>query len=356
MKLICRFVLLFYTAAFSFIVHSQPSYNSVTIPTVPPKDSLILLYTKNTRQFFATANFLDAEINSISTFNSLIKKEAYRIKITSFNNPTSSNMGFNLQHEVQAALKPLLDKTRNTDQPKFKGVINSLLSSNATSGLGRTLSLVNPIFPSLLSLVGNLTVHERRITKEDLDSFITATSKYFLQYEKLNLANTVFEQNIDLLSNKLKDVEMDLKEYLLDMVTILYKNAERNSLKIKTYEAIFLQYLDRQTIEDVWEKNSLSGTTARYPTDGIKSAKDLAYNLQKLFNDYQKVYTDNYTQVRAVLIDAKKLGKTINTQQVDASLTEVADLYDASKNSDVLSLRFNTLFERLKTLAATEQK
>ncbi|MEJ7912445.1 MAG: hypothetical protein WKF70_04775, partial [Chitinophagaceae bacterium] len=42
------------------------------------------------KQFLSTIDFLDASINSINSFNSLLKKEAYRIKITSFNNPTSS--------------------------------------------------------------------------------------------------------------------------------------------------------------------------------------------------------------------------------------------------------------------------
>jgi hypothetical protein len=45
------------------------------------------------KQFISTIDFLDASINSINSFNSLLKKEAYRIKITSFNNPTSSDMG-----------------------------------------------------------------------------------------------------------------------------------------------------------------------------------------------------------------------------------------------------------------------
>ncbi len=49
------------------------------------------------KQFTATTDFLAAAINSINSFNSLLKKEAYRIKITSFNNPTSSDMGFNFR-------------------------------------------------------------------------------------------------------------------------------------------------------------------------------------------------------------------------------------------------------------------
>jgi hypothetical protein len=307
------------------------------------------------RQFLSTIDFLDAAINSLNSFNSLLKKEAYRIKITSFNNPTSSDMGFNLENEIQTALKPLLDKAKNTNTQKFSGIVSSILGSQAKSGLGKTLSLVSPVFPTLLGLVGNLTVQEKKITREDLDSFITATSKYFVQYEKLNQANNLLDQNIDRLNAKMRDLQFDAKEYMLDFITILYKNIQRPGLKSLSYEELFLRYLDRQKIESLWEGELTSDAAIRYPSDGIKGAKDLAYNLQKLFNDYQKVYTENYGQIKTILQDAKKLGKNVNVQQVDASLKEVEELFTESKSSDILSLRLATLFERLKSLTATEQ-
>jgi hypothetical protein len=126
-------------------------------------------------------------------------------------------------------------------------------------------------------------------------------------------------------------------------------------LKNLSYEALFLQYLDRGKLETLWLSDGFSEPDVRYPSDGIKGAKDLANNLQKLFNDYQKVYTENYTQIKTILSEAKKLGKNINVQQVDASLKEVDELFNESKASDVMSLRLTTLFERLKTLTATEQ-
>ena len=307
------------------------------------------------KQFISTIDFLDASINSINSFNSLLKKEAYRIKITSFNNPTSSDMGFNLENEIQTALKPLLDKAKNTNTQKFSGIVSSILSSQSKSGLGKTLLSINPVFPTLLSLVGNLTVQEKKITREDLDSFITATSKYFVQYEKLNAANNLLDQNIDRLSTRMRDLQFDMKEYMLDMTTIIYKNIQRGSIKNLSNEELFLKYLDRQKVEEFWGREITLETSVRYPADGIKGAKDLANNLQKLFNDYQKVYNENYSQIKAILLDAKKLGKNVNVQQVDASLKEVEQLFIESKSSDILSLRLTTLFERLKALVATEQ-
>jgi hypothetical protein len=314
------------------------------------------------KQFAATCDFLDAAINSLNSFNSLIKKENYRIKITSFNNPTSSDMGFSLENEIQTALKPLLAKAKTTNTTKFAQVVSSLVgnqskpATSVTSASKVVTPTINPIFSTLLSLVGTLTIQEKKITRDDLDSFINATSKYFVQYEKLNQANILFDQNVENLNNRLKDLQFDIKEYMLDMITILNRNIQRNSIKSQNTEELFLRYLDKEKMEEIDSESSNDTSVAfRYPTDGIKSAKDIAYNLQKLFNEYQKVYGDNYQQIRSILSESKTLGKNINTKQLDASIKELEQLYNDSKDSDVLSLRLKTLFQRLELLAGTEQ-
>jgi len=93
--------------------------------------SVIYIADEHYKQFIATSDFLDASINSINSFTSLIKKENYRIKITSFNNPTNSEMGFNLENEIQTALKPLLSKAKSTNTNKFSEVVTSLISGQS---------------------------------------------------------------------------------------------------------------------------------------------------------------------------------------------------------------------------------
>ncbi|HEV8284499.1 MAG TPA: hypothetical protein VGQ09_09320 [Chitinophagaceae bacterium] len=345
----------------SYILHSQNNQTAIiAINTDLRKETY---ENKISKQFSTTSDFLDAAINSINSFNSLIKKENYRIKITSFNNPTSSDMGFSLENEIQAALKPLLAKAKSTNTTKFSQVVSSLVTNQSktvtpvTSATKVVTTGINPIFSTLLSLVGTLTIQEKKITRDDLDSFISATSKYFVQYEKLNQANIIFDQNVENLNNKLKDLQFDIKEYMLDMITILNRNIQRNSLKNLNTEELFLKYLDKTRLEGIFSSYNEEDTTTvyHYPTDGIKTAKDIAYNLQKLFNEYQKVYGDNYQQIRSILSESKMLGKNINTRQVDASMKDLEQLYNDSKDSDVLSLRLKTLFQRLELLTATEQ-
>lgn len=113
-------------------------------------------------QYTAAINYTDAAINSISALNSLIKKENYRNKISSFNNPTSNELGFNLELEIQNALKPIMDKTSKSNASKLSGVVNSVMQTGKT---GASLFPVGNVFTSLISMVGSVTVQEKKVKR-----------------------------------------------------------------------------------------------------------------------------------------------------------------------------------------------
>ncbi|MFN2440170.1 MAG: hypothetical protein ABR503_13290 [Chitinophagaceae bacterium] len=60
-------------------------------------------------------------------------------------------------------------------------------------------------------------------------------------------------------------------------------------------------------------------------------------------------------QIKTILNESKTLGRNIILKQVESSQKNLEQLYNNSKTSDVLALRLNTLFERLKVLQASEQ-
>ena len=307
------------------------------------------LTLKNKMQ--ATAVLLDAIISSMNSLNSLIKKENYRNRITAFNNPANTDIGFSLESEIQKALKPLLDKSRNVNTSKFSGIVSSLIGNAPGIKQAKVIGGAGNLFSSIIGIVGNLAVAEKRITREDLDTFIITTNRYFLQYEKLNQANIAFDQQIDKLSLKLQELQFDTREYLLDMISLLYKINNRQVLKSKSPEELLLQYLDKTVLDTLITDTS----PIIYPADAIKSGKDIVYGIQKLFTEYQKIYSDNYNQIKQILSQSKELGKHIDIRQVDNALQELQQLYAESKDADVLNIRLNTLSERLKALVNAEQ-
>jgi hypothetical protein len=55
------------------------------------------------------AYFIESANSSVNALNSLLKKDNYRNKITTLNNPVNNELGFSLKGEILTALKPLLD-------------------------------------------------------------------------------------------------------------------------------------------------------------------------------------------------------------------------------------------------------
>lgn len=307
---------------------------------------------KLTTQYTAAINYTDAAINSISALNSLIKKENYRNRISSFNNPANSDMGFNLQLEINTALKPLLIKAKNINSNKFMDIVGSLLGNQNKLGISKNLIPASGILSTITSLVANLTVTEKHITQSDLDSFMINIEKYFWQYEKLDRINQKFDINIIKIDLRLQELQIDLKDYLLDLSIAYNPTLQRGTLKQKNSEELLLKYLDKVEVE---KQINNSATNIIFPSDAIKTAKEITSTLEKIFAEYQQVYLDNYNDIKNVLLETKQLGNNINKQTIDNSLSELQTLYNESKTADALILRISTLTERLKNLVATEK-
>ena len=312
---------------------------------------------KTAIQFIATTNLLDAAVSSVNSINSIIKKENYRNKINSFNNPATSDMGFSLESEITLALKPILDKTRKVNTSKFSEIVAALIHNPIRNLLPANVFSVSTVFNPLLSIVGNLAVSEKNITRADVDSFVLNIGKYFAQYEKLKEANLSFDTEMDKFGMKTRELEFDIRAFVLDIITILYADIDRMALSKKSLEELILQYLDKDILDKRFEneKRMALQFSMHYPGDGIKTAKEIVYSMEKLFAEYQDLYYQNYSRIRNVLLETKELGKNINTRQVENSIMEFDQLYKESKEADVLHLRLTTLTERLRALVNTEK-
>ncbi|RYY86795.1 MAG: hypothetical protein EOO15_13520 [Chitinophagaceae bacterium] len=296
------------------------------------------------RSFAATAALLDAALNSLNSLQSSVSKDNYRNRINALNNPASSELGFSLEGEIQAALQPILAKTRSVSSNRFSNVVGALLQGQKNGGI--------PLMPALGALVGNLAVQEKRVSREDLDSFLLRTARCFAPYEKLQQANDRFELEVTRLGGRLTELQFDIREYALDMVTLLHPGESRATLRQKTIEELLLQYLDGPVLDRLDTTRRLPA----YPLDGVKGAKEICNEVQKLFREYQKVYGDNYAEIRSIVQSARGLGRAGNVVSVDATLRELEVLYAESAQADVLNLRLSTLAGRLQALVLSVQQ
>jgi len=141
---------------------------------------------------------------------------------------------------------------------------------------------------------------------------------------------------------------------MMDLIIVLFKQTNRQQLKYKSLEELQIRYLDKSVLDTILKKDS--GILLKFPGDAIKASKEMVYGIQKLFEEYQKLYADNYEQIRNILMQSKELGNNVNIQKIDQSLAELEKFYLESKDADILNLRLQTLSERLKVLVQTEQE
>jgi len=293
-------------------------------------------------KFTNTSLFLDAAISSANNLQSLILKESYRNKIASLNNPTSNELGFNLEMEIQNAMKPLLAKTKKTNTNKFTQVVGSFL--NAGKG-GLSLFPAGNVFTSIVGMAGNLTVQEKAIEQKDLDDFIKGIEKYFNQYERLYQSNVHFNSDMDKLKTKLKLLQSDIKLLLQDLCISLDKNLKRQQLKNLSTEELMLKYFDAKKILEQLNKGN---DQVQYPQDAIKSIKETANNIQRIYEEYTTIYNNNFKEIKSIIADTKNVSAMVNQIQLNQTLRDLESLYTESKAMDADNLRLKTLFDRLE--------
>jgi hypothetical protein len=295
-------------------------------------------------KFTAATQFLDAAISSANNLQSLIMKESYRNKIASLNNPTSNELGFSLEMEINNALKPLLAKSKKTNTGKFGQVVGSFLETGKRSS--GSLFPAGNVFTSIVGMVGNLTVQEKGIEQQDLVNFIKGIEKYFIQYERLHQSNIAFNSDMEKMKGRLKLLQDDIKLLLQDMVVTLDRSIKRSQLKNISNEDLILKYFYPQKIQDYLNK----GTQVQFPQDVIKSCKEISNNIQRIYDEYSLLYNNNYKEIRSIISDTKNVSAMVDQIKLSKTLKDVETLYLESKTMDADNLRLKTLQDRLEIL------
>lgn len=325
-----------------FLTTSFVSISQTSVPVKRDHKPVIL----------SIAYFIESANNSINSLNSLLKKDNYRNKITTLNNPVNNELGFSLKNEILVALKPILDKAKRTDPKKFKEVIENFLSNpeeNGISSVKKYLPVLG-IFSTVLSLVGNLVINERNITREDLNQFIAKVQQYFSQYEKLNTINEQFGVQLQKLVERSEEIKEELNEFLVDCICTMDKTKSKQSLKNIKVEALIQQYYDPQKLQGWLDTARIKPEGLLYPFDAPTSAKLLTSGIKRLQKEFETLYSDNYKQLKELLTSLKNTIPDLDEEQLARTNNDIDKLYNESRLADVTNLNINHVDERMNTV------
>lgn len=301
------------------------------------------------------AYFVESANNSVNSLSSLLKKDNYRNKITTLNNPANNELGFSLKNEIITALKPILDKTRKTDSKKFKDVIENFLGHPEENGISNVKKYLPAlgIFSTVLSLVGNLVIVERSITKEDLDIFVNKIQQYFSQYEKLNLINQQFGADVQELLEKATDIKDDLRDFLVDCICSMDRSVTKLSLKDLQVEVLIQKFYDPQKLQEKLDTSMCRSESSLYPPDAPTTIKILTSGIKKLQKEFEALYSDNHKQLKDLIASLKSMVPNLDQKQLDKTNTEIERLYNDSRQADLINLNMNQVDERMEMACRT---
>lgn len=297
----------------------------------------------------SVAYFIESANNSINSLTSLLKKDNYRNKITTLNNPVNNELGFSLKTEILTALKPILDKVKKTDGGKFKDVIENFLNNPEDNGI-KSVKKYMPslgIFSTVISLVGNLVIVEKSITKEDLNKFMAKVQQYFYQYEKLNDINEQFSQQVKKLLEKSEEIKDDLKEFLVECITTMNKGITKTSLKEMPVEVLLQKYYDPQKLQSWLDTANIKNEFSLYPPDAPTSVKLITAGIKRIQKEFETIYNENFGEMKELIASLKTTVPNIDENQLNKTSVEIEKLYTESRQADVINLNINQVNERM---------
>jgi hypothetical protein len=298
--------------------------------------------------------FIESANNSVNSLTGLLKKDNYRNKITTLNNPVNNELGFSLKNEIIIALKPILDKVKKTDGGKFKDIIESFLNNPEENGI-KSVKKYMPslgIFSTVLSLVGNLVIAEKSITKEDLNKFIAKVQQYFYQYEKLNAINEQFGEKVEKLLEKSEEIKEDLKEFLVECITTMNVSITKQSLKEIPVEALLQKNYDPQKLQIWLDTAQGHHGGSLYPPDAPTSVKMITSAIKRVQKEFETIYNENYREMKELIASLKITIPDLDQNQLNKTSNEIDHLYNDSRLADVINLNITQVNERMNIVCS----
>jgi chromosome segregation ATPase len=191
---------------------------------------------------------------------------------------------------------------------------------------------------------------EKTITQQDLNEFVFKIQQYFIQYEKLNAINEQFAQELQDLLEKSDEAKEDIKEFLVECISMMNTNLTKQSLKQLQVEVLIQKYYDPQKLQMWLDTAHLNNDKILYPPDAPTSVKLLTSQIKKLQKEFESVYQDNYRELKELIASLKTAIANLDQEQIEKTNSELDKLYSDSRQADMINLNITLVDERMNTV------
>jgi hypothetical protein len=144
----------------------------------------------------------------------------------------------------------------------------------------------------------------------------------------------------------LKVLQDDIRLLLVDLLIAFDRSLKRGQLKTASTEDLVLRYFTMQKSP----ARAANAAAPQFPADAVTGAKEIANTIQRIYDDYSLLYSNNFREIRHIITDAGNVSVSVDQIKLNKTVREIEALYNESKAVDADNLRLKTLQARLEQL------
>jgi len=296
-------------------------------------------YERNRESTVRSASFMESVNGALNALEFSVSSLDYSNSIFELNNPTNTDLGFNLEKVILKIVdeKIIKGKFQKKGGSKLRSIISSILNNPLvnnpiTKAIVSTVPAISSI-TSIFNIVNSVAVTEDDIDTSDLTAFTKELQRYTAHYEALSKASRDLDFNLNNLKLKSESVRKlainFVKEHINDVYT--QQNApssegmDMNNMVRKHYNYIsvleYIKQVERQN------NNNYDFLSKRFvfPMVSRSKASFIAEEVEKLYNEYLTTLSTYHNNVVVILNNAT--GLSDDTTKISKKIFDLSERY-----------------------------
>jgi hypothetical protein len=319
---------------------SLQQVNRITTNDLLTKESR--LNTKK-EKILATSTFIRSANNSFDAIDAALAQSDYLGDVGSLSSPTNTDLGFSLSDEVTKILNDKIIKNKSklggSNTTKVLAFVKQVVQNPMVTSFTSSVPALSSI-QSVLSLVSNIAITDKKVTVEEYIDFNKEIEKYVVHYEALGKANADFNSNIGKLRTQTEALRVIVRNFTVERIKTTTPEAQFE-VGLALHKVI-AQYYDRRDLEkrldEIIEEHEVGGRLdlqsalneerLDYPFYAINQAQFIQQELETITGQYIATYKKYHESITKVLKDSKTISK--EPKKIDVKLISLDKKLDVS--------------------------
>jgi hypothetical protein len=124
-------------------------------------------------------------------------------------------------------------------------------------------------------------------------------------------------------------------------------------LKDIPVELLLQKYYDPQKLQVWLDTCMINNEGSLYPPDAPTSVKLIASGIKRIQKEFETIYSENYTEMKELIASLKNTIPNLDQNQLNKTSAEIDQLYNDSRQADVINLNITRVNERMNIVCST---